>query len=240
MAQHFKILVVAALLLLLAVRPQQSAMHAFSITVTSRPFPNHRLVSVVGLHKPTTTLTTRTSFFSLYGFFGGMFGGNDPKSKAKDAILGTYDINVDDKNVQFESLADYIQNKWAQLLVTGNIKLTTPVQIQQVVLDNENADDGVEAETSVRLLFQKVDTGYKSKKDEESEINEDEDSDSSSKKEEPKQGGVEISVQKLANGLRIQARRCEIDDDTMIKEMSEETIVRELEMAIDVWKKNTL
>ena len=176
----------------------------------------------------------------MYSFLGGMFGGNDPKSKEKDAILRTYDINVDDKDVQFESLADYIQNNWVQLFVTGNIELTTPVQIQQVVLDTENADDGVEAEASVRLLFQKIDTGYKSKKDEESETNDDEDSGSSSKKEEPKQGGVEILVQKLANGLRIQARRCEIDDDTTIKEMSEETIVRELEMAIDVWKKNTL
>jgi hypothetical protein len=58
------------------------------------------------------------------------------------------------------------------------------------------------------------------------------------KKDEKKQGGVEILVEKLSSSsLQVRAKRCEIDDDTMIKEMSEEVIIQELKKAIGVWKK---
>ena len=52
-----------------------------------------------------------------------------------------------------------------------------------------------------------------------------------------KQGGVELLVEKLPNDtLRVRARRCNMDDETMVKEMSEETIVKELEEALEVWR----
>merc|ERR1712238_123395 len=57
------------------------------------------------------------------------------------------------------------------------------------------------------------------------------------KQEEKKQGGVQIFVEKLSGSLQVRAVRCEIDDDTVIKEMSEEAIIRELQKAINVWKK---
>jgi hypothetical protein len=38
--------------------------------------------------------------------------------------------------------------------------------------------------------------------------------------------------------VKVQARRCDIDDDTMVKEMSEATIVKELNKAINTWKKD--
>jgi len=70
------------------------------------------------------------------------------------------------------------------------------------------------------------------------------------KKEEKKQGGVEIQVvvKKLASAsasassyslLQVRAKRCEVDEDTMIKEMSEEVIIQELTKAIGVWKKKS-
>ena len=36
--------------------------------------------------------------------------------------------------------------------------------------------------------------------------------------------------------LQVLARRCNIDEDTMIKEMSEEAILNELKKAIRIWK----
>ncbi|KAL3918322.1 MAG: hypothetical protein SGILL_004295 [Bacillariaceae sp.] len=183
---------------------------------------------------------------SLRGWFG---GGNAEKSK-KDAVLGTFDIadSGKDSKVQFESLSDYIRNKWAVLFTNGNIKLTTPVKLDNIALSVSSEDDGVNVASGVRLLFQKVDTGYKSKEEEK----QDEQSGgykppTQAKKEEKKkkedetsQGGVEVLVEQLENGsLRVKAQRCDVDDDTMVKEMSEEKILSELQQAIDVWKKDS-
>ena len=52
------------------------------------------------------------------------------------------------------------------------------------------------------------------------------------------EGGVEIRVEKLSNGeFQLTARRCDTDEDTMVKEMSEQAIVSELKQAFDAWKK---
>ena len=60
------------------------------------------------------------------------------------------------------------------------------------------------------------------------------------KKKKKLEGGVEILVEKLVSGtVQVRARRCDFDEDTMIKEMSEETIVKELRKAVDVWKRET-
>ena len=53
-----------------------------------------------------------------------------------------------------------------------------------------------------------------------------------------KQGGVEVLVDKVDGDLlQVRAQRCEIEEGTMIKEMSEATILKELQKAMDVWKK---
>ena len=47
-------------------------------------------------------------------------------------------------------------------------------------------------------------------------------------------------VEKLISGtIQVRAKRCDFDEDTMLKEMSEETIIKELSKAIDVWKRET-
>ncbi|KAL3899532.1 MAG: hypothetical protein SGARI_006439 [Bacillariaceae sp.] len=180
-----------------------------------------------------------TSSTVLHGWFGGG-GGTDSK---KDAVLGTYDISSSaDPEVQFESLSDFIRNKWAVLFTNGNIKLTTPVKLDQIALSVSSEDDGVNVASGVRLLFQKVDTGYKSKDEEEREETGGTETKKKKKKEkdEPSQGGVEILVEQMEDGkLRVVAKRCDVEDDTMIKEMSEEKILAELQTAIDVWKKDS-
>jgi len=205
-----------------------------------------------------SSTATPTKNSQLSGFFGGIFGGGDDE---KEALLATYDIEQFDGNdvdVKFESLSDYITNKWAMLFVTGNIPLTTPVRVlknaasseiesNQTDQDENSGAENVEDVAGCRLIFQKVDTSYKSKEEEEAGSTTVDDRTTSSDQEETKQGGVEILVEKISKlspssddarrSLRIRARRCEVDDDTMIKEMSEDIIVEELRKAIDIWKK---
>jgi hypothetical protein len=188
--------------------------------------------------KPTTIIASplSSSSTSLNGLFGGIFGSADQK---QDAMLGSFDIAVKenaDSNVSFESLSDYIRNMWTQLFVKGDIKLTTPVVVQQIT--SVAKEDGVEMATGVRLLFKKVDTGYKSKAEEDVD---NERKGGGQNKGTQSQGGVEILVEKMDNQrLRVRARRCEIEDDTVIKEMSEETILHELKEAIAAWQKEKL
>jgi hypothetical protein len=179
----------------------------------------------------------------LHGFFG--LGGSsvDPKDKI-DAVLGSYDINVGNTNVDvaFNSLSDYIQNKWVRLFDNDTIKLTTPVLVEK--FEATAPEDGVDIVSGVRFLFQKRKTGYTSKKDEvqaEQDKESQKDQDKKKKKDdEPKEGGVEILVEQLTGGnkIRVRAKRCEVDESTVIKEMSEETILAELKTAIEVWKKD--
>jgi hypothetical protein len=47
-------------------------------------------------------------------------------------------------------------------------------------------------------------------------------------------------VEQLEEGsLWVVAKWCDVEDDTLIKEISEEKIKSELHTAIDVWKKNS-
>ncbi|KAG7343243.1 hypothetical protein IV203_021188 [Nitzschia inconspicua] len=176
--------------------------------------------------------STNLAATTLFGWFG---SGSDTR---QDAVLGTFDIKgKDSSTVAFDSLNDYIENKWAQLFVNGNIKLTTPVVLES--LSSPAMDEDVAMAKGVRLLFKKIDTGYQSKEEEDKEKTNKNDNRKRNKEEDgPSQGGVEILVERLKGSgqLRVRARRCEIDEDTTIKEMSEETIVHELKTAIDVWK----
>ena len=88
-----------------------------------------------------------------------------------------------------------------------------------------------------------MDTGYKSKKEEAQSGEPTDNTDTKKKKKkknEVKQGGVEVLVERLSSGeVQVRARRCNIDEDTMIKEMSEEAIVSELKAALGIWKRET-
>jgi hypothetical protein len=221
------------------------------------------LKSSVTTANPSPAATTTTQLYGILGnMFGGSGGGNSNSDTAKEtAVLGTFDISTKDSsssssNIAFESLSDYIQNKWAPLFVNGNIKLTTPVVLELLSSSSSsssssNKEEDVEVASGVRLLFRKVNTGYQSKQEEEESggYRSKDDDDDEKKKDKKKdqnashQGGVEILVEKVKGSsghqVRVRAQRCDFDEDTMIKEMSEETILRELQTAIDVWKKDS-
>jgi hypothetical protein len=171
--------------------------------------------------------------------FGGLFGGDD-KKKDEDGELAMY-RNLASSDVKFNSLSDYIQ-KWSQLFETDpkGMRLTTLVKVLPSNDSSGSDDEDVVAFNGVRLVFKSIDTGYKSKTEEgDAPRKKTEGDDSKKKKKKEKlQGGVEILVEKLSSGeIRVRARRCDLDEDTMIKEMSETAIIKELQTAIDVWKK---
>lgn len=186
--------------------------------------------------------------------FGGLFGGNDKGDiDENDLALITKVIASSSDNVKFDSLSDYIQ-EWSKLFETDpkGMRLTTPVQVvpssSSSVLrtkkkeEDEEGTNGISAVNGVCLLFEKKDTGYKSKEEEAASGRRVPETVATKKKkvEKKKEGGVEILVEKLeANGeIQVRVRRCNFDEDNppSFKEMSEESIVKELKKAIEIWK----
>jgi len=184
---------------------------------------------------------TLTSLF----MFGGLFGGDGTTLALIDDVVAVADdVDVDAK---YNSLVDYVVNKWSQLLVDDpkRMKLTTPVVAvpspSPSAAEGGDDDGGITvlASKGVQLVFQNIDTGYKSRKEEEEE-EEERGKEQKKQKKPKKEGGVEIVVEKVQKGetksIRVTARRCNVDDDTVLKEMSEDAIVKELRKAIGVWK----
>mmetsp|Transcript_5545 Transcript_5545/g.8770 ORF Transcript_5545/g.8770 Transcript_5545/m.8770 type:complete len:419 (-) Transcript_5545:83-1339(-) len=153
--------------------------------------------------------------------------------------------NVAAKDQQ-QLLLDYLL-QWSQRFEnnddnnnTKSIRLTTPVQISSLLNDTTTTNNN---NKGIRMIFQPTGSTYKSKKD---ELREEKDNDNStnSKKTTTKkasEGGVDIVVvvNKEDDALDISVTRCNMEDDdtTIIKEMSEETIVFELKQAVQLWKK---
>ena len=211
---------------------------------------------------PSTTTATRTSPLlpsvefevhqnrPLYSdrsstrlyFFGGMFGGDDDGAAAgrDDGDLAVYPSVAGLE--KFDSLQDYLK-KWAKLLeedpkgmgLTTKVKAVVPTFSPPV--KEQVTTEGVKFLTSVQLLFQPPSggTGYGDKDDKK----DDGGNNNANKKKKKKaaEGGVEVVVLEEASGrLKILARRCNMDEDTMVKEMSEQAILDELKKAIRIWK----
>jgi hypothetical protein len=147
---------------------------------------------------------------------------------------------------KFEQLAQYIQ-EWSAAF-EGDRKgtgLTTPVLVRKS-RKPASKFDGVVARSGVRILFQTTNTGdrYKSASEEKLEEKERSGGGTVKKSSKPlttktsKEGGVEVLVEKTTDGsIRVRARRCNMDHKTIVKEMSEEVIVKNLSRAVDAWVK---
>jgi len=160
-----------------------------------------------------------------------------PGISSDDAIL----------DPKYEQLAQYVQ-EWAATF-EGDRKgtgLTTPVLVRKS-RKPASEFDGVVARSGVRILFQTTNTGdrYKSATEEKLEEKERSGGGAVKKSSKPlsttkssKEGGVEVLVEKTTDGsIRVRARRCNLDHKTIVKEMSEGVIVRNLSKAIDAWVK---
>ena len=151
--------------------------------------------------------------------FGGLFGSSDTKNDSDEELASFADFPASQK----DGLTEYIR-EWAKLLETEG-SLTTPIQVMST------PDQGVQ------ILFRPKESTYQSK-DEERAAEEG----TAEKKSEPqKQGGVQVMVEEQDGGkVKVAAKRCEMDEDTMIREMSEEAILSGLKKAINVWRKDHL
>lgn len=171
-----------------------------------------------------------------------------------EGLLSSADDDESTIDRKFEQLANYI-SEWSDMFNNGakGTGLTTPVTVVAGKYDMENESSTIRSKYGLRLEFKQTMTGssYKSK-DEEKRV-ESQRSDSSYTPNKPQQqpvsskrprreGGVEILAEQTVdvNGkfdLRVRARRCNMDDNTVVKELSEETILKKLSKAVEVWMK---
>jgi hypothetical protein len=144
----------------------------------------------------------------------------------------------------YNQLVEY-GREWAILLADTGKGLTTPVIAAEGI--QSRSVHLVASQKGVRLLFLQTKTGknYLSREEEKGKQREQEDNSSQMRvnmSRLKKEGGIDlvVALTKASNQLRVRARRCNYADDAVIKELSEETILKRLEdHAMAVWKKNT-
>jgi hypothetical protein len=160
-------------------------------------------------------------------------------------------------NGAYDSLTNYLQ-LWAFALQQDPKALATPIttsefkqqQQQQVnqLLEEDGSgspddlvDDNVKKSTSMKIKFRppKRYLSYKEQKGLEKGMMPDR---KGGKVDAWSPGGIQLTVQltileQETAELRLVARRCDIDGDTIIKLTSERAIIRRLNEAIRIWKK---
>jgi hypothetical protein len=178
----------------------------------------------------------RYLFNTKLNLFGNLFGNDDKTDDQKDLegnelarfsnLLVGDDYNID---VKFDSLSILISS-WAKMFSDHkSMGLTTPVDVVEL--------PKTVSRTGVQLLFKKGVGGRSAYNDKEED--EDDDKRKAEKEKSVKEGGVQVTIEKLASSgdLEVIASRCEVDEGTMIKEMSEEAILDSLRKAVQAWKK---
>lgn len=165
-----------------------------------------------------------------------------------EAGSGAADTDDGVLDSKFEQLRQYVK-QWSGTY-EGDRKgtgLTTPVLVRKSRF-SPSEFDGVVDRSGVKILFQTTNTGDRYKTSSEEKKDEKERNGGSAKKlssssvKKPfisnarKEGGVEVLVEKTTGGdIRVRARRCNMDGKTVVKEMSEEVIVRSLKKAVETW-----
>jgi len=175
--------------------------------------------------------------------------------------------NEGDADRAFETMTTFLE-EWSTIFVDGakGTGLTTPVTVVPPKLkvlqcnDEDTMLPSIRTRWSLRLEFKATTTGssYKSKSEEKQAERERKNiatplsSTSNDSSKEPaikttkanKEGGVEILVERTTRkdglmGIRVRARRCNMSDFTVVKEISENTIVKRVQEAVAAWKKNS-
>lgn len=196
-------------------------------TVQNQGFPLSELKCLVREVKSFPTLCSRLHLF------GAIFGNESPKELRQNSDVLVCYPELAASDAKFDALSEYVL-QWGKLFDGKGMGLVTPVTVQAVsnILD-ENQD--VIRSEGVQILFLKVKSGYSDNDDEEEK--EEKEKQNNVPKKDAKQGGVQILVEQMKYGsVQVRAKRCEMDDDTIVKEMSEETILKELKKAINIWK----
>jgi hypothetical protein len=154
--------------------------------------------------------------------------------------------------VNFNTIVQYV-TEWATMLAESKKGLTTPVRCE--VLSNKPRTTSLlpagilQQSAPIRLLFQPTATGkyYVSDKDERQSDKDGKPipSSSTSPVRNPrlsKDGGIEFVVEVFRHPkkqlVRVRAKRCNYGPDTVVKELSEATILSQFKKSISVWNKD--
>ena len=142
----------------------------------------------------------------------------------------------------YGKLLEYILG-WAEILADSGKGLTTPIQAVKGI--QSRSSHLVQKQDGVQLLFLPTKTGknYMSKDEErlrETETGRKAGTAGASMpfRKTVREGGIDVVVEiTKEQKLRLRARRCNYADDAVIKELSEETILKRLQDAMEVWKR---
>mmetsp|Transcript_4404 Transcript_4404/g.5619 ORF Transcript_4404/g.5619 Transcript_4404/m.5619 type:complete len:613 (+) Transcript_4404:78-1916(+) len=145
------------------------------------------------------------------------------------------DLPFDPTPETYDLLNEYVR-EWA-IVTYGGVSgrktgLTTPVEVER----------SYPPKNGMRVLFKETNTGkrYLSKEEEKKLEDERAKRNTGGKiynvAKRTREGGVEILVEVSYEGtLRVRARRCAMGDDTVVKEISEQTILKRLEEGLQFW-----
>jgi hypothetical protein len=183
---------------------------------------------------------------------------NDEFLRLSGPELLRVDLGTDGSDADLEELRRYVE-LWSEsydgdgMTIPKGSGLTTPA-IVRPSRRPPSSFDGVVYRTGVRILFRTTNTGDRYKSSTEERMDErarsgggkmtTPSSSSSSASARPttsmvkerKEGGVEVLIERTVNNnVRVRARRCNIDDKTVVKEMSEGVIVGSLRKAMGIW-----
>ena len=194
--------------------------------------PKGRRASLVSVQNFCTRAPPRSSPASLNLLFG-----DKVKDDQKDLLeneLARFSHRLsptENPATKFDSLSTMIL-EWAKLFTNEDKKMGLSTPVMLVELPKRRTGGDIANEGGVQLLFLKTKTGYADK----DKMKDDESPD----REEAviKEGGVEVRVDQLVGGdLQVVASRCEVEEGTLIKEMSEQAIMDSLRKAVAAWKK---
>ena len=204
----------------------------------------HSLGRMTSRTRHSTAITTFAPSSTRLHIFGNLFGGGDggsDKSKGELASFSNLEKSTADADVAFDSISTYVMD-WAKLFEGDGGKergLTTPVTVSALngpVPADADDDAGPEvlASSGIKFTFKPPKNAFEDKKDTD-------DGDEGDKKKKTSPGGVQVIAQKIASGggeveVRLLASRCDIDEGTIIKEMSEQCIVDDLRKAVKIWR----
>lgn len=174
---------------------------------------------------------------------------NGPELLRVTGLAGSASSSKAELDKRHDRLVEFVR-EWSEMFEGGakGTGLTTPVMLRQSHRDASEAE-GTIRRSGIRILFKQTNTGaaYMSKDEERSLEREGPPQANTTagaaavqtKGKATKEGGVEVLVEEtIDNDLRVRARRCNMDDGTVVKGMSEKVITKQLQKAIDVWLKD--
>lgn len=136
----------------------------------------------------------------------------------------------------FVQLVEYLK-EWGMLLAESR-KLTTPIEYDISVKGPNAAFEGVAQRDGLKLLFRPTNTGadYLSKEEERELEKRGASKSTTATRRLKREGGVEIMVEITTGGaLRVRAARCNMGPATVVKELSESSILKQLKKGLDVF-----